>query len=71
MASFDRSGSVVIYAVAMQMTGLAVGPAIGAYIVAENANYTALMFAASVVFLVSLGLLFFPTRAQRRLSQGK
>lgn len=67
MASFDKAGRVVIYAVAMQMIGFAVGPAVGAMIIGENGNYTALMTIAIGTFALALAMLFVPTMAQRRL----
>jgi predicted MFS family arabinose efflux permease len=57
MASFDRRGRVVVLAVAAQMTGLAVGPAIGASVIAPgqfaSVNYIAIaMFALSWVCIL-------------------
>ena len=36
MASFDRRGRVVVYAVAMQMLGLAIGPSLAASVIEEG-----------------------------------
>jgi MFS family permease len=36
MASFDRRGRVVVYAVALQMLGLAIGPALAASVIAPG-----------------------------------
>ena len=36
MASFDRRGRVVVYAVAMQMLGLAFGPSLAASVIGEG-----------------------------------
>jgi predicted MFS family arabinose efflux permease len=57
MASFDRRGRVVVLAVAAQMTGLAVGPAIGASVIAPgqfaSVNYIAIaMFGLSWVCIL-------------------
>ena len=57
MASFDRRGRVVVLAVAAQMTGLALGPAIGAFVIAPgqfaSVNYIAIaMFALSWVCIL-------------------
>jgi MFS family permease len=57
MASFDRRGRVVVYAVAMQMLGLAIGPSLAASVIEEGyyANVTrlgAVLFIASAVFIL-------------------
>jgi predicted MFS family arabinose efflux permease len=57
MASFDRRGRVVVLAVAAQMLGLAVGPALGATVLAPgryaNINYIAIaLFALSWVCIL-------------------
>ncbi len=57
MASFDRHGRVVVYAVAMQMIGLAVGPALAASVISEgslvNVNKLgAVLFAASCLLIL-------------------
>jgi len=48
MASFDRRGRVVVYAVALQMLGLAIGPALAASVIApghfERVNWLAIGF---------------------------
>ena len=50
MASFDRRGRVVVYAVAMQMLGLAIGPALAASVITPGhysyVNWLALSFFA-------------------------
>ncbi|HUI58603.1 MAG TPA: MFS transporter [Steroidobacteraceae bacterium] len=50
MASFDRRGRVVVYAVALQMLGLAIGPALAASVIApshyERVNWLAIAFFA-------------------------
>ncbi len=57
MASFDRTGRVVVYAVAMQMIGLAVGPGLAATVISEgdyiNVNwFGAGLFVASFLFIL-------------------
>jgi predicted MFS family arabinose efflux permease len=57
MASFDRRGRVVVLAVAAQMLGLAIGPAVGATVIAPgqyaSVNYIAIaMFALSWVCIL-------------------
>jgi hypothetical protein len=57
MASFDRRGRVVVLAIAAQMLGLAVGPALGASVIAPgryaSVNYIAIaMFAFSWVCIL-------------------
>jgi MFS family permease len=57
MASFDRRGRVVVYAVAMQMLGLAIGPFLAASVIEEGyyANVNRLgaaLFVASALFIV-------------------
>ena len=65
MASFDRGGRVVIYAVAMQMSGLATGPYLAATIISEGvyANVNSLGIA---LFLLSLLLILPPVFIQTR-----
>jgi len=50
MASFDRRGRVVVYAVALQMLGLAIGPALAASVISpphyERVNWLAIGFFA-------------------------
>lgn len=57
MASFDRRGRVVVYAVAFQMVGLAVGPGLAASVIGDgdyvNVNgFGAALFIASLVFIL-------------------
>ena len=57
MASFDRHGRVVVYAVAMQMLGLAIGPYLAATVITEgvyiNVNWTgAALFVASWILIL-------------------
>jgi predicted MFS family arabinose efflux permease len=65
MASFDRRGRVVVYAVAMQMLGLAIGPFLAASVIEEGyyANVTRL---GAVLFIASAAFILPPVLAQAR-----
>ncbi|RDU96237.1 MFS transporter [Trinickia dinghuensis] len=52
MAAFDRRGQMVLAATAMQMVGLALGPALAAYIV-TNGDYTRVIGIGVALFVVS------------------
>lgn len=52
MASFDRRGRVVVLAVAAQMLGLAVGPAVGASVIAPG-QYASVNYIAIAMFALS------------------
>jgi len=65
MASFDRRGRVVVYAVAMQMVGLAVGPLLAAAVISEG-NYINVNWLGAGLFAVSLALILPPVLAQAR-----
>lgn len=52
MASFDRRGRVVVLAVAAQMLGLAIGPAVGATVIAPG-QYASVNYIAIAMFAVS------------------
>ena len=69
MASFDRRGRVVVYAVAMQMIGLAVGPALGAAFI-DGDEYTNVNLIGAVLFVLSFALIVLPVLQQRRNPQG-
>jgi len=62
MASFDRRGRVVVYAVAMQMIGLAVGPGLAATVI-ENGNYVNVNILGAGLFVLSLLLILPPVLA--------
>ena len=49
MSSFDRTGRMVVYAVAMQMIGFAVGPGVAAMIVAPNAFHEVIILAVALI----------------------
>ena len=65
MASFDRRGRVVVYAVAMQMVGLAIGPGLAASVISEG-NYVNVNWLGAALFVVSLVLILPPVVAQSR-----
>jgi predicted MFS family arabinose efflux permease len=55
VASFDRSGRIVVYAVALQMLGLAVGPALGAAAI-DPGRYAAAVGISIALALACLAL---------------
>ncbi|MBT6210343.1 MAG: hypothetical protein HOI35_10015 [Woeseia sp.] len=65
MASFDRRGRVVVYAVAMQMIGLAVGPFLAATVITEG-EFDRVNKLGAALFLVSFILILPPVLAQAR-----
>lgn len=67
MASFDRHGRVVVYAVAAQMLGLAVGPAFAASLLTEG-DYSPVITAGISLFLLSYLLILIPLIAHKRQS---
>ncbi len=69
MASFDRRGRVVVYAVAMQMAGLAIGPGLAAAAIGEGSMQPVLSMGA-VFFVLSLVLILPPVIAQARAATG-
>ena len=69
MASFDRRGRVVVYAVAAQMCGLAFGPFLAATVI-SNGNLVPVIWLGIGLFFVSLALFLPPVLAQARRSHG-
>lgn len=65
MASFDQHGRVVVYAVAAQMLGLAVGPAFAASLLGEG-DYSRVIWAGISLFVLSYLLILAPLLAHRR-----
>ena len=65
MASFDRRGRVVVYAVAMQMLGLAIGPSLAASVIKEGV-YMNVNWLGGVLFIVSAALILPPVLTQSR-----
>jgi predicted MFS family arabinose efflux permease len=67
MASFDRHGRVVVYAVAAQMLGLAVGPAFAAYLL-SGGDYSTVILAGIALFLLSYLMILAPLLDHRKLA---
>ena len=67
MASFDRSGKVVVYAVAFQMLGLALGPAIAATVIAPG-DYSRVISLGMLLFALSLVFILPPVLKQKKLA---
>lgn len=65
MASFDRRGRVVVYAVAMQMVGLAIGPGLAALVI-EPGRYVNVNLLGAALFALSLVFVLPPVLAQAR-----
>lgn len=65
MASFDPRGRVVVYAVAMQMIGLAAGPGIAASVV-RSGYYVNVNWLGAALFVASLALILPPVLAQAK-----
>jgi MFS family permease len=68
MASFDRRGRVVVYAVAMQMIGLAIGPGLAASVISEG-EYINVNWLGAGLFVTSLMLILPPVLMQARIFQ--
>lgn len=68
VAGFDRSGRLVVQAVALQMLGLAAGPALGAAVI-EPGNYVVAIWISIGLFVACLVTTLPPilARARRRL----
>lgn len=65
MASFDQHGRVVVYAVAAQMLGLAVGPAFAASLL-EDGDYARVITAGIIIFIASWLLILLPLIKHQR-----
>ncbi len=70
MASFDQHGRVVVYAVAAQMLGLAVGPAFAANLL-DGGDYARVITAGIVIFLASWVLIMVPLFNHRSKARSK
>jgi MFS family permease len=68
MASFDRRGRVVVYAVAMQMLGLAIGPALAATVISPS-HYDRVNWLAIAFFMISWICILPPVLSQQRRAQ--
>ncbi len=69
MARFDRRGMVVVYAVAAQMCGLALGPSLAATVIGAGA-LTPIVWLGVGLFILSLVLILPPVWAQSRHTHG-
>ncbi len=69
MASFDRRGRVVVYAVAAQMCGLAFGPFLAASVI-SNGNLVPVIWLGIGLFFLSLALFLPPVLVQARRIHG-
>jgi predicted MFS family arabinose efflux permease len=69
VAKGDASGKLVVYSAALQMLGLAIGPAIAAPLIRAN-DYTLVVYLGVALFLVCLGLIVPPVVAQARDDAG-
>ncbi len=65
MASFDQHGRVVVYAVAAQMLGLAVGPALAASLLSDG-DYSRVIYTGIGLFLASYLFILIPLLAHQR-----
>ncbi len=65
MASFDRRGRVVILAVAAQMLGLSIGPAVGATVIAPG-QYASINYIAMAMFALSWACILPPVLIQQQ-----
>lgn len=66
MASFDRRGRVVVYAVAMQMVGLAIGPGLAASVISEG-EFLNVNKLGAALFVLSFLLILAPVLAQAKI----
>jgi predicted MFS family arabinose efflux permease len=69
IARFDHSGQLVTRAIAAQMIGLAVGPALAARVIQAN-DYTRSLTMCVVLLAISLALMLAALRAQRPATLG-
>ena len=70
MASFDRRGRVVVLAVAAQMLGLAVGPAVGATVIAPG-QYASINYIAIAMFALSWVCILPPVLIQQQRARSR
>ena len=70
MASFDRRGRVVVLAIAAQMLGLAVGPALGASVIAPG-QYASVNYIAIVMFAFSWVCILPPVFIQQQRARSR
>lgn len=65
LASFDRSGRIVVHGVAAQMLGLAIGPALAASVIAKD-EYSNVIWLGMLLFAGALLLIIPPLLYQRK-----
>jgi predicted MFS family arabinose efflux permease len=70
MASFDRRGRVVVLAVAAQMLGLAIGPALGATVITPG-RYTGVNYIAIAMFALSWVCILPPVLIQQQRARAR
>jgi predicted MFS family arabinose efflux permease len=70
MASFDRRGRVVVLAVAAQMLGLAIGPAVGATVIAPG-QYASVNYIAIAMFALSWLCILPPVLIQQQRARSR
>jgi predicted MFS family arabinose efflux permease len=70
MASFDRRGRVVVLAVAAQMLGLAIGPALGATLIAPG-QYSSVNYIAIAMFALSWACILPPVLIQQQRARAR
>jgi predicted MFS family arabinose efflux permease len=70
MASFDRRGRVVVLAVAAQMLGLAIGPAVGASVIAPG-QYASVNYIAIAMFALSWLCILPPVLIQQQRARSR
>ena len=70
MASFDRRGRVVVLAVAAQMLGLAIGPALGASLI-QPGQYTSVNYIAMAMFGLSWVCILPPVLIQQQRARAR
>ena len=70
MASFDRRGRVVVLAVAAQMLGLAIGPALGATVVGPG-KYASINYIAIAMFALSWVCILPPVLIQQQRARAR
>ena len=68
MASFEAGGRIVTYAVSGQMTGLASGPALAAFVL-KDSNFTPIIALGILNFTIALGFILPAILRQRKSSQ--
>lgn len=66
ITTFDRTGRIVSYAVAAQMIGLAVGPALAASVISDG-DYSKVIWLGIILFVISMLIITPPIRKEKAL----